>query len=214
MLAILDATDVLALTAHDAFAVALLVVGAGLVVGAWAGRARWLVFPAILVLLPGLVLTSVADELDIPLGSGIGERSFGTTAAADIEPLYELGIGDLTIDLGDADLDGQRVETAIRVGFGQATVIVPDDARVEVTWSLTGGQVELFDGDRQGRGLDGSAVFPGAEGAGTLVLDVDVAVGQVTLVRESDRPMGDRVPPGESFDGVDFGLAPHALTTS
>ena len=208
VLAILDAADVLDLTAHDAFAVGLLVLGAGLVVGTWVGRARWLVFPAVLVLLPGLVLSSVAAELDIPLGSGIGERSFGTTGVADLEPLYELGIGDLTVDLGNLDLDGQRVATEVRVGLGQATVVVPDDARVEVDWSVTGGQVELFDGDRQGRGLEGSATFPGEEGAGTIELDVDVAFGQITLLREGDRPFGDRVPPGESFDGVDFGFSP------
>lgn len=199
VLAILDAAEVLTLTAQDAFAVALLVLGLGLLVGTWVGRARWLVFPALLVLLPGLVITTVTRELDIPLGAGIGERSVGTTAVADVDPLYELGVGDLTLDLGQLDLDGGEVATAVRVGIGQVTIVVPDDARVEVSWSVVGGQVQLLDGDRQGRGLEGEAVFPGAEGSGTIVLDVDVSIGQVELVRESDRGFGSSF--GDSFDG-------------
>lgn len=199
VLAILDAAEVLTLTAQDAFAVALLVLGLGLLVGTWVGRARWLVFPALLVLLPGLVITTVTRELDIPLGAGIGERSVGTTAVADVDPLYELGAGDLTLDLGQLDLDGGEVATAVRVGIGQATIVVPDDARVEVSWSVVGGQVQLLDGDRQGRGLEGEAVFPGAEGSGTIVLDVDVSIGQIELVRESDRRFGSSF--GDSFDG-------------
>lgn len=211
VLAILDAADVLDLTVRDAFAVALLVVGAGLVVGTWAGRARWLAFPAMLVLLPGLVLSSVVHELDLPLGSGIGERSVGTTGVADLDPRYELGIGELMLDLGDLDLDGGTAETAVRLGIGQATVVVPDDARVELTWGVTAGEVDLIDGGRQGRSLQGEQVHPGAEGAGTLRLDAQVALGQLTVVRASDRPAGRVGGTGDSFEGVEFGSAP-ALT--
>ena len=211
VLAVLDAADVLDLTVRDAFAVALLVVGAGLVVGTWMGRARWLAFPAILVLLPGLVLSSVVHELDVPFGAGIGERSAGTTGVADLDPLYELGIGELTLDVGDLDLDGATAETAVRVGLGRAVVVVPDDVRLELTWDVAAGGVSLPDGDRQGRRLQGTQVHPGVQGAGTLHLDAQVALGQLTVVRASDRPAGTVGGTGDTFDGVDLGSAP-ALT--
>lgn len=205
VLAVLDNADVIVLTAHDAVAAALLVLGLGLVVGAFVGRARWLAFPALLLLVPGLVVTSVVDELDVPLRSGIGERSVGATGVADVDEVYELGIGELTVNLGDLDLDGRDVSTVVHVGIGQAVVVVPDDARVVVDWKVTAGEASILDGERTGRGLEGEEVFPGREGAGTLRIDADVALGQLTIQRQSDSPLGD-LPVGDSFDGVEFGL--------
>jgi phage shock protein PspC (stress-responsive transcriptional regulator) len=210
VVAVLDAVGALDLTFRDGLAVALLVVGLGLVVGTWVGRARWLSFVALLVLVPAMVVTSVVQDLDVPLAAGIGERSYGTTAVRDVDDLYELGIGELTLGFGDLDLDGQEVATEVRIGFGQATVIVPDDATVEVTWELrAGGEVELLDVQRSGRALEGSRVFPGEEGAGRIRLDMSAAAGQLVVVRASDRPFGE-VGPGDSFDGVEFRSVPGA----
>lgn len=205
---VLDAADVLDVTVRDGFAIALLVVGLGLVVGTWAGRARWLAIPALVFLLPGLVAASVVQELDVPFRAGIGERSFGTTAPADVDEVYELGVGELTLDLGDLDLvapgrDVRRVETAARVGVGQLVVIVPDDVTVEVAWDVAGGEVDVLGTTRSGRAVRGSQTFPGDEGAGTLALDVGVALGQVEVVRQGD--WAGFVGPGESFDGVRLG---------
>lgn len=209
VLAVLDAADVLVLTVRDGFAVALLVVGLGLVVGTWVGRARWLALPALLLLLPGLVLSSLAHELAIPLGAGIGERSAGTTSVAEVAPLYELGIGELTVDLGALDLDGHDVTTTIRVGLGQIVVIVPDDARVDLSWDVAGGEVEIFDGhQRAGRRLEGTESFPGDPGAGTLTLDLQAAFGQLVVVRDGDRPAGEPRRSRDSFEGIDLGSAP------
>lgn len=206
--AVLDAAGALEVTVRDGFAIALLVVGLGLVVGAWVGRARWLAVPALVFLLPGLVAASVIHELDVPFQAGIGERSFGTTAPADVDELYELGLGELTVDLGALDLgapgrDVRRVETAARIGVGQLTVVVPDDVTVEVAWDVAGGEVDLLGTSRSGRAVRGRQTFPGDDGAGTLVLDVGAALGQVDVVRRGDWA-GD-VAPGESFDGVRLG---------
>ncbi len=203
VLAVLDAAEVLDLTVHDAFAVALLVVGLGLVVGTWLGRARWLILPALLLLLPGLVLSTAIHELDVPLGAGIGERSAGATGPADVDPVYELGIGELTLDLGELDLSRGDVSTSVRLGVGQATVVVPDDATVDLTWEMTGGRVELFGQHRVGRSVQGSEVFPGDEGAGTLTLEVRAAFGQIEVLRASDAHGW--LPSREGFRGVELG---------
>lgn len=186
VLAVLDAADVLDLTVRNAFAVALLVVGLGLVVGTWIGRARWLILPALLLLLPGLVLSTAIHELDVPLGAGIGERSAGATGPADVAPVYEWGIGELTLDLGELDLSRGDVDTSVHLGVGQVTVVVPDDATVDLSWEMTGGRVEVFGEHRVGRSVQDSEVFLGDEGAGTLTLDVRAAFGQIEVLRASD----------------------------
>ena len=206
--AVLDRADLIDMTAADGFAVALLAVGVGLVVGTWVGRARWLAIPALLVLLPGLLLTTAVRELEIPLGAGIGERSAGATGVADVAPLYELGVGELTVNLGALDLQGGELETATRVGVGQVTVIVPDDATVEVDWQVTAGEAELFGDQHSGRNLDETEVFPGAEGGGTIELDVRVALGQIVVERQGDQPFGGFPSDGDTFRGVELDVEP------
>ncbi len=205
VLAILDTAGAITLTVQMAFAVTLLVVGLGLVVGAWMGRARWLTLPALLLLLPGLVLASVVDELDVPLGAGIGESSAGATGPADVDEVYELGVGELTVNLGELDLSEQDVSTSVRLGIGKAIVVVPDDATVELTWQVTGGRADLFGQHRAGRVVEGSEVFEGDEDSGTITLDARVALGELVVERASDAHLGPFT--GDVFDGVEFGLS-------
>lgn len=186
VLAGLDRAGALELTARDTVAVALLVIGLGLVVGTWYGRARWLAIPGALLLLPGLVVSSAVHDLDVPLDAGVGQRSFGTTAVAELEPLYELGAGELRLDLGDLDLQGGEAATTARVGLGQIQVVVPDDATISVTYEVTGGQVELFGNDVQGTRVARTEVFDGQPGAGELDLTVEVALGQIEVVRAAE----------------------------
>lgn len=186
VLAGLDRAGALELTARDTVAVALLVIGLGLVVGTWYGRARWLAIPGALLLLPGLVVSSAVHDLDLPLGAGVGQHSYGTTAVAELEPLYELGAGELRLDLGDLDLQGGDAATTVRVGLGEIQVVVPDDATISVTYDVTGGQVELFGNDVQGTRVERTEVFDGQPGAGELDLTVEVGFGQIEVVRAAE----------------------------
>lgn len=183
VLTALDRLGVFDLTVRDAMAVALLVVGLGLVVGTWLGRARWLSILAALLLLPGLVLSTALHEMDVPLGSGIGERSFGTTAVADVQPTYELGVGSLRLDFANLDMAEETVETTARVGLGQIEITVPEDATIVVHYDITGGRVELFGNAVEGQPVRGTQVFNGEPGAGRLELTVEVALGQVEVNR-------------------------------
>lgn len=186
VLAGLDRAGALEMTARDTVAVALLVIGLGLVVGTWYGRARWLAIPGALLLLPGLVVSSAVHELDVPLDAGVGQRSYGTTAVAELEPLYELGVGELQLDLGELDLQGGEAATTARVGLGQIRVVVPDDATVSVTYEVTGGEVELFGNDVQGARVERTEVFDGQPGGGELDLTVEVVYGQIEIVRAAE----------------------------
>ena len=186
-LALLDRAEVLTLTFTDAVAVALLVLGLGLVVGTWVGRARWLAIPAVLLLLPALLLSATTSQLGLDLRDGVGGASVGTTAVADVEEAYRHGIGELIVDLGALDLDGRTVATEATIGIGHLVVVVPDDATVEVDYDVTAGELDLFGAAINGQSLDGREDVAGEPGAGTLQLEVGVGLGQIEIQRQSGR---------------------------
>ena len=88
-----------ALTAPRILAVALLVVGGGLLVGAWVGRARWLIAVGLAL---ALVLLPYA-ALDGRLTGGAGERTWVPTATATDQPAYRLGAGEAVLDLRELE---------------------------------------------------------------------------------------------------------------
>lgn len=157
------------ITAPRLVAGALLVVGAGLVVGCWIGRARWLAAVALVLGLLLVPLTLVDDHV----ADGAGQRTWVPTASAN-EPSYRLGAGEATLDLRDLE-PGAIARLRAEVGFGELTVLVPDDLRVRAR-ARTGvgdvrddpGTTSSFEGDAEVREL----------GPGTgPVLDLDLYVG-------------------------------------
>ena len=73
--ALLERTSDLALLPGQFFGLALTVIGAGLLIGSWWGRARVLILPALLVLLLGLP----AAFMTVPLEGGVGGPYFAPT---------------------------------------------------------------------------------------------------------------------------------------
>lgn len=151
---------------------ALAVVGAGLLVGTWYGRARWLI--GVGVLLVGvLAATTVAQELD----AGVGERTWVATGSAD----YELGAGEATLDLRDLR-PGQEADISARLGAGHLIVLVPQDVPVRVVSSLRIG--ELSSDDRVlDDGPDIEREFVVGRGDPEVQLDLQVRFGEIEVRR-------------------------------
>src|SRR5205085_98464 len=63
-------------------AILLLVTGGAMVIGAWRGRARWLI-PVAIVL---GVATAAASVLDVPLTGEGGDRTYRPTTVAELRP--------------------------------------------------------------------------------------------------------------------------------
>jgi hypothetical protein len=115
--------------------VILLVLGIGLLVGAWRGRARWLIAPALVML---LFVQGAAAVHSIKPGSGAGERTWVPTSAS---ASYSLGAGSATLDLrrlpaGDASVD-------VSIGAGELIVLLPADASVRIDGSIGAGEFDL-----------------------------------------------------------------------
>lgn len=185
----LDQAGVIEYPAVIALSTAMAILAGGLVVGAWVGRARWLVFPA-LALTPFVLVFGISDSLDLHLGDGFGDREFTPASVQGIEDSYTLGVGELNVDLTEVDFEpGQTVTTSVTLGAGSMRVTVPEDVTVVVDYRMSAGDVRLFSGDvdeyvDQGTSLNGTVTSrAGAEGGPRLHLELDQTFGELEVVR-------------------------------
>lgn len=164
-------------------AVALGMVGAGLVVGAWFGRARGLIGLGI-VLCIALPVSTAASGWDGP-GDSIGEQRWAPSSVGAIQPAYEFGIGETTLDLTDVDFTDASTRTRVEVGFGHLLVRVPSDVDVTVRGTAGAGDLMLFGNESNGTDVNRTVTDVGADGpgGGTLRLDVEVGFGAVEVIR-------------------------------
>jgi hypothetical protein len=182
---LLGALDVIDVSVTAALSVALIVVGLALVGGSFTGR-RHTGLIAI-----GLVLTitlSLASTFDIKLNGGVGDRNYQPTSLSELKGEYHLGIGQLTLDLtGLAFTPGTTTHIKASVGIGQLTVDVPGRVIVQAHGTAGLGEVNLFHKQASGFEVDLSQgqglvyAIPPAGGFATLVLELSVGLGQVTV---------------------------------
>ena len=171
------------LTAPRILAVALLVVGGGLLVGAWVGRARWLIAVGLLL---ALALGASAAARSAGLQDGIGQRTW--TPAGDGS--YALGVGEGVLDLSGLR-PGAPVEVDAEVGVGHLLVLVPRDVRVTGEAEAGVGELLQVDGDGRRRVLNPDddtdvrerVFFPGEDGGPEVELDLEVGMGQIEVRR-------------------------------
>ena len=194
--ALVDSLDLGSVRWPLVFAGTLALVGAGLVLSAWLGRARGLILVGLL-LLPVLTLSGIASATSFPglpanpFTDGIGERRHRPTSLAELEPEYIHGVGELHVDLSEVQLDEGVTTVDIRLGIGELVLVLPDDADFELRASVRIGDVNqpasVFAGpgdtrrfDRRGARSDLDLTVD--EGRpGTLVIDAEVGIGDLQV---------------------------------
>jgi len=179
--AALDAGDAVQPAPEDYLALTVGVLGLGLVVGAWYGRARgliWLGLPLVLALV-------VIGSSGISLEGGAGDRRYAPQRAAQIEEEYRVGVGNLRLDLTDVDFTEQLVRTKLSAGVGNVEVLLPPDVDVSIDARAGLGEVNVLGRTENGTAATRSVVDHGSSGDGSidLVLDLDVNIGQVEVDR-------------------------------
>jgi phage shock protein PspC (stress-responsive transcriptional regulator) len=180
---LLDAADVVDADAGAIAAGALVLTGLGLVVGTWFGRARGLIALGIPLALVAVVLSFV----DVPLRGGIGERDYRPADLSELESRYELGIGQLTVDLRDIELRDDRRTLDVSLGIGELVVVVPSDLTVEVNATASAGEIVLFGHSDDGLDVESSTTRDGdALRPGTLDLEAEVGLGSLKVLDEND----------------------------
>jgi phage shock protein PspC (stress-responsive transcriptional regulator) len=166
-------------------ATALAVIAAGLLVGAWWGRSRLLIFAGLLATFL-TVVTSV-------IGPGPnGERIYTPASTAQLHSTYRHGAGRIVVHLEDladpASLHGQTV--SIKSGIGQVLLTVPSSIDVAVNAHVDHGDIRGLAGEQDlGQGEAQVTAVPGSH---DLTVDVRLGLGQI-LVQRVDCP-GSTVP--------------------
>lgn len=160
-------------------ALVLSVLGAGMVVGAWAGRARWLVIPSLL-LTPVVLLASL---IRVPLVGGIGDEY--VQPGSELRPEYRVAAGSIYLDLDGLKLTDVARTIEASTALGTINVVVPFDAHVIATGRAGMGVVQI--GPRTSdRGLEvelEGAWEPRFGDGATITLDLATGIGDIWVYR-------------------------------
>ena len=114
----------------------------------------------------------------VSLGDGVGSRVVAPTSPAELEPSYELGVGNLRVDLSGLGPVAKESHVLAKVGLGELRIVVPRDASVTATATAKAGEVYVF-----GRHDDGRHAKASAGSGGKLVIDARVGAGRIDIVR-------------------------------
>lgn len=128
----------------------LITIGAGLLVAAWFGRGAGLIAAGTVV---SLALIAGGTLVGMPKRIGSYTWTPATTSEA-MSERYEVGIGDITLDLTDTKAaPGSRTSLDLALAVGSMEVIVPPAARVEVDATVQVGDITVGSSMRSGPGL-------------------------------------------------------------
>jgi phage shock protein PspC (stress-responsive transcriptional regulator) len=170
------------------FAVALTIVGLGLVVGAWLGRARLLI-PLGLVLSFGM-LAATASEHTAPFSDP--RRAPEVFMPLSVQELTannprHYDNGSVQIDLSQLDFEGQDVTFEAQNEIGEMTVILPPNVDVVVKAKVEIGDANVFHASWGGLSDEWRTVIDNGEDGegkgGKLTLTLSVDVGNLEVSR-------------------------------
>jgi phage shock protein PspC (stress-responsive transcriptional regulator) len=156
----------------------VIALGGALIISSFLGGRRWLVLPALVIAIPlGFV---AAAGLDV--NGGVGDRDYQPTTVAELDDGYQLGIGQMRVDLTHVDLPPGRTPLKLDMGIGSVRLFVPDDVCVASDVRVGAGYARVL--DRDNGGLDVDWRQSPVEGAGVkrLVIHGDVGIGEIQVV--------------------------------
>jgi phage shock protein PspC (stress-responsive transcriptional regulator) len=165
--------------------VASIVIAAGLALIAGAflhGRARWLILPALAIALPAGVVS--AAGLDVT--GGHGERTYRPASGDAVRSSYQLGAGKLVVDLRGANLTPGDHHLKMKLGVGEAQLLVPRNVCVSTESHLGIGGVQVFDRDTGGVDVDWQDERRARAGTARVLVDANVGIGAFTVHHEAD----------------------------
>jgi phage shock protein PspC (stress-responsive transcriptional regulator) len=159
--------------------VAILVIAAGaaVVAGAFLKPVRWLILPALALALSAGMVSAAGIDLD----GGVGDREYRPASVVDLRDRYELGMGELVVDLRDTDLPAGDTLLEIDLGVGSAQLIVPDDVCVATTADIGAGYAGVFQQDSDGIDVDFDDQRDAAPSTSRLVVNADIGLGELLI---------------------------------
>jgi phage shock protein PspC (stress-responsive transcriptional regulator) len=162
-------------------ALGLLVLGVGLLVGAFVGRARWLILPGLLL----VPIVLAASLIDVPLQGGIDNIQAFPQKSGNVLGSYTVVAGSIQLDLTSLQGTAAAPVISASTGVGEIDVLVPYDAHVIATGRVGAGMVRIgpFSTDR---GLEQSlrrTWQPRYVDGPTFTLDLQTGIGDIVVSR-------------------------------
>jgi phage shock protein PspC (stress-responsive transcriptional regulator) len=168
---------VVALGGGVAVAIVAMVAGLGLITAGLLGGPRWLMLPVIVLVVP----LAVVSAADLDLEGGVGEKSFRPVVMNDLRPEYRVGVGRVDVDLRDVEFPADTTtEVRVRVGIGEARVLVPADVCASVDGDIGVGAADIP--ERVEEGPDIAIREPRRQ----LVIHAEMGLGHLQVDRERD----------------------------
>jgi hypothetical protein len=178
---LLEATDALEVPWGGLVPGMLIAVGIALVIASRTGqKSGGLVAIGVVLALTAALFAAV----DVPLGSGVGERDERPDRAEDLQRSYELAVGELVLDLSRLEVPVGTTRVEARVAVGELQVIVPADVALEIQGRVSAGEVDVLDRSANGLGAETAyrdRDYPEAERR--LGLDLSVGLGKLEVRR-------------------------------
>ncbi len=142
-------------------------------------RARWLALPALVLAIPSGVVAAAGVDVH----HGVGNRDYAPATIADLKPGgYELGVGELVVDLRDMQWPRDAtVKLKVDVGTGHALVLVPQDVCLQTTSHAGLGYVNLLGAESGGADVDEHRGTVARTIGRKLILDADVGIGAIEV---------------------------------
>lgn len=180
VLAVLDNIETLPIDAapRHYMALAVSVVGVGLLVGSVAGRARWLILIGA-IMVPTLMFSPVFEYRP-----DTGDFDFHSTPMSftEIQPSYRIDIGAMVIDLTELPWNGETVEIDASIDAGNLDIYIPADVGIIGSASVDAGRVS--DRGRSTGGFGDPRLDWNESGdSGTVLLDAHVSLGNISVNR-------------------------------
>jgi phage shock protein PspC (stress-responsive transcriptional regulator) len=179
VLGVLGAAGAAAIAPVHFAAAALGVIGIGLIVGAFVGRARWLAVIGVLLLPVVLVLSA----LPATWSSEVGDQIFAPTSYVTVDDGYHLGAGTLELDLTAFQASATEPIVA-EVGAGELRIVLPEgrgaviDAEVGIGELRIEGRV-----DRGGMALEERVTVPGPD---PIAVEANAGLGLLSISWEGE----------------------------
>ncbi len=159
-------------------ALAVTIIGIGLLVGSVLGRARWLILLGV-IMVPTLLFSPVFES---NWTSTDFDQRVRPLTFEQVQPVYDIDLGTLIIDLRSLPWNGEDLTLDAQVDAGELQILLPDDVGIVGSASVDVGQVE--EPGRSTGGLGQPTLTWNQEGtAGTVHLDAEVNIGHIQISR-------------------------------
>jgi len=160
----------------------VIVAGLAILAGAFARPARWLILPAVVL----AVSAGTVGAAGIVLDGGVGERDYRPTSASELRDRYELGMGEMDLDLTSVDLPPGDTAVEIDLGVGEARLTVPEDVCVAVDARVGIGESRVLGVGNEGVDVEVDDRPDAPARTSRLLIDADVGMGSLRVRDESD----------------------------